>query len=71
MRVRVDSDILRIDSYTSRGYKLSVHFLVSPLIIEPINVLRVMLRVSKHHDGAYGANDPAYDNSRLSDVVDD
>ncbi|MED6116287.1 hypothetical protein PIB30_098815, partial [Stylosanthes scabra] len=36
-----------------------------------MNVLRVTLCESKHHEGAYGANDPAYDNSGLSDVVDD
>ncbi|MED6151744.1 hypothetical protein PIB30_085374, partial [Stylosanthes scabra] len=36
-----------------------------------MNVLRVTLRESKRHEGAYGANDPAYDNIRLSDVVDD
>ncbi|MED6141324.1 hypothetical protein PIB30_102266, partial [Stylosanthes scabra] len=48
-----------------------VHFLFSPLIIEPVNILWVMLRESKRHEGAYGANDPAYDNSGLSDVVDD
>ncbi|MED6221971.1 hypothetical protein PIB30_059979 [Stylosanthes scabra] len=36
-----------------------------------MNVLRVTLRESKRHEGAYGANDPAYDNSGLSDVVDD
>ncbi|MED6212916.1 hypothetical protein PIB30_088080 [Stylosanthes scabra] len=51
--------------------RLGVHFLVSPLIVEPINVLRVTLRESKRHHGAYGANDPAYDNSGLWDVVDD
>ncbi|MED6148350.1 hypothetical protein PIB30_052425 [Stylosanthes scabra] len=31
------------------------------LFIEPISVLRVTLRESKRHVGAYGANDPAYD----------
>ncbi|MED6151845.1 hypothetical protein PIB30_086260 [Stylosanthes scabra] len=55
-------------SVTSRFW---VHFLVSPLIIEPVNVLWVTLREPKRHEGAYGANDPAYDNSGLSDVVDD
>ncbi|MED6149958.1 hypothetical protein PIB30_067589 [Stylosanthes scabra] len=34
-----------------------------------MNVLRVTLRESKRHEGACGANDPAYDNSGLSDVV--
>ncbi|MED6116930.1 hypothetical protein PIB30_104989, partial [Stylosanthes scabra] len=48
-----------------------INFLVSPLIIEPINVLRVTLRESKCHEGAYEANDPGYDNSGLSDVVND
>ncbi|MED6212238.1 hypothetical protein PIB30_081376, partial [Stylosanthes scabra] len=41
------------------------------LIIGPISVLRVTLHELKRHEGAYGANDPAYDNSGLSDVVDD
>ncbi|MED6221811.1 hypothetical protein PIB30_058297 [Stylosanthes scabra] len=36
-----------------------------------MNVLQVTLRELKRHEGAYGANDPAYDNSGLSDVVDD
>ncbi|MED6161843.1 hypothetical protein PIB30_064577, partial [Stylosanthes scabra] len=36
-----------------------------------MNVLRVTLRESKRHEGAYRANDSAYDNSGLSDVVDD
>ncbi|MED6210944.1 hypothetical protein PIB30_068946 [Stylosanthes scabra] len=47
-----------------------VHFLVSPLIFEPINVLRVTLRESKRHKGAYEVNDPTH-NSGLSDIVDD
>ncbi|MED6124044.1 hypothetical protein PIB30_055269 [Stylosanthes scabra] len=68
MRVRVNSDTLRIDSYTSRGYKLSGSLLSFTLIIELINVLRVTLHESKHHEGAYGANNPAYDNSGLSDL---
>ncbi|MED6174377.1 hypothetical protein PIB30_068498 [Stylosanthes scabra] len=36
-----------------------------------MNALRVTLRESKRHEGAYRASDPAYDNSGLSDVVDD
>ncbi|MED6198856.1 hypothetical protein PIB30_070478 [Stylosanthes scabra] len=36
-----------------------------------MNVLRVTLRESKHHEGACKANDPTYDNSELSDVVND
>ncbi|MED6187985.1 hypothetical protein PIB30_081692 [Stylosanthes scabra] len=36
-----------------------------------MNVLRVMLRESKRHEGACRANDPAYDNSGLADIVSD
>ncbi|MED6189158.1 hypothetical protein PIB30_093095 [Stylosanthes scabra] len=39
--------------------------------IEPISILRVTLRESKRHVGAYEANDLAYDNSGLSEVVDE
>ncbi|MED6111456.1 hypothetical protein PIB30_052469 [Stylosanthes scabra] len=36
-----------------------------------MNVLQVTLRESKRHEGACRANDPAYDNSGVSDVVSD
>ncbi|MED6165081.1 hypothetical protein PIB30_096190 [Stylosanthes scabra] len=67
---RIDSKFDRGERYDDGGCK-SIHFLVFTLFIELINVLRVTLRESKHHVGAYGANDSADDNSGLSDAVDD